>query len=122
MRLSRVSKTVRFPRWQMTSPSFNSWSRVLSKEDAASIAALQAQIETFKQQRNLPQATECLMRACAIINRAALKSLTSGNYANGETVGFIDASLSGGKTFTLELELCEDSPLAREIVEVLKRH
>lgn len=100
----------------------------LTDEDAASVAALHASAEHAKQQGLHQIAWQDAMHACNIINRSTLQALTSGNFQSDEELMYCETpedyahASSGNKGLHLSLLLIADSPLAREMVEVLKKH
>src|SRR5581483_3659501 len=101
----------------------------LSKEEAAWIAALHQTAERCRRLGYRDMAWEYTASATAIVNRATLKALTSGNCTNDLLMfGELPASYEqvqanrGKKDIHLKLVLIEGSPLAREIEAVLEKH
>lgn len=111
----------------MTSQSFKA-SLCLSEEDAASIAALQAWAQIGKRSGNRKQYWEGCARASHVVNCSTLRALETGSFSENELLMFCDIPRSfeeanpGNKTVHLDLLLISGSPLAREIIEVLRKH
>jgi hypothetical protein len=97
----------------------------MSREDAASIAALRRRAERAKVQGCHELAWQYNVKACAIMNRSVLNTLTSGNFESDEPFMYTDLPKSfpngpSRKGILLNLALTTDSPLVRVILELLK--
>jgi hypothetical protein len=97
----------------------------MSREDAASIAALRRRGERANAQGYHELAWQYNMKTCEMMNRSALAALTSGKFESDELFMYTDLpkSFPDGpprKGVLLNLALIADSPLATVILELLK--
>jgi hypothetical protein len=102
----------------------------LTRETTATLSALKPKQERCKKLGYDDLAWEYSAEMIHAVNRSTLNSLVSGNYSSDDLMMFCETAKSyeasqenvGKKGVHLELLLIEDSPLAGEIIEVLKKH
>lgn len=108
----------------MTSPNSNGV--LLSKEDAAQVAALRVHAMVLQQQGKPEEAWQCSAEACSILNRSTVQALQSGNFQSDELLAYVQVpwefpARQANKGLHLELYLVEGTPLARAILELLEK-
>lgn len=100
----------------------------LSDGDVAYLAALRRAAQLLQAEGDHRRAWSYSAELCELLNRGTLEALSSGKFTENELLVYgevpesYEQAQSGRKTVKLKLSLYADSPLAREIEEVLKKH
>lgn len=102
----------------------------LSREVAVTLTSLKRKRERCKKLGYDDLAWDYSAAMIHEVNRSTLQSLTSGNFSSDDLMMFCETAKSyeesqentGKKGVHLELLLIEGSPLAGEIIEILKKH
>lgn len=100
----------------------------MTEENAASFAAFHTWARVLRKIGRLKEAWEQDTLALSLVNRSTLQALSSGAFESDEPLTFcelLDAypgPTPRQKGVHLTLLLVDGSPLAREVIEVLRRH
>lgn len=102
----------------------------LSREATATLSSLKRKQERCKKLGYDDLAWDYSAEMIHAVNRSTLNSLTSGDFSSDDLLMFCETAKSyeesqentGKKGVHLELLLIEGSPLAGEIIEILKKH